>query len=210
MLAAVFLTACAPAAETISDPQAAMQTMVAATVAALPTRTEAPLAAASPAPATPTRKALPTFTPYPSLTAFPSFTPLPSPLASATLPIVAGAELNGVQGTPNFSCLITKQSPEDWEVYPPSGRELVVVWTVQNVGAKDWNNQEITIDFRGGERMVAKGTSPQLLEPIASGEAGILVLNFILPTRPNRYESRWALLRGRDPFCDFAFQVTIK
>ncbi|GAB4399073.1 MAG: hypothetical protein OHK0031_18450 [Anaerolineales bacterium] len=210
MLVSVFLTACAPAAESVSDPQAAVQTMVAATVAALPTRTSPPPTAASPASATPSRTLAPTWTPFPSLTPFPSFTPPPTPLASATLPLVGGAEMNGVQGTTNFSCFITKQKPEDWEVYPPSGRNLVVVWTVRNVGLKDWNNDEVTIDFRGGERMVAKGTTPQLLEPIPAGETGIIVLNFILPTVRNRYVSRWALMRGRDPFCEFTFQVTIK
>lgn len=209
MLASVTLAACAPEAETLPDVQAALQTIVAATVASLPTRTLPP-PTETPLRPTLTRTLAPTWTPFPSITPFPSLPPLPSPLPSATLPLTGGAELNGVQGTVNFSCFVAKQKPEDWEVYPPSGRNLVVVWTVQNVGLKDWNNDEVKLDFRGGERMVAKGSSPELLAPIPAGETGIIVLNFILPTQPNRYVSRWALLRGRDPFCEFTFQVTIK
>jgi len=208
-LAAVFFAACAPVAAPLADPQSAIETMVAATVAALPTSTSAPSQPAGVETSLPPTQ-LPTQTPFASITPFPSFTPVPSEVPSGTPTPDAGSEYNNIQGTPNFSCQITNQVPEDWKIYPPSGRLLTVVWEIKNVGVKDWNNQEVRLEFRGGERMVAKGTTPELSAPILAGETGVIMLTFILPTQINQYVSRWALMRGRDSFCEFSFQVNIK
>jgi len=106
--------------------------------------------------------------------------------------------------------MIIGQTPEDWTIYPPSGDNLTVAWRIRNIGAQNWDSNNVQIDFTGGTRMMPIGVRPTLTEAIASGQEGALLITFTLPTRRERYVTRWALTHGGQSFCDFAFQVNIK
>lgn len=204
----LFLLACAPAATPLSPGM--LETLVAATVQALPSPTAQPTATFTSVPTAqrPTATSWPTETTLPTIPPLPSLTPLPTdtPLPTATL---AGYNLGVRQGDANFACIVTAQNPSDSFV-ASSGQDIAVTWRIRNVGKRDWEKENIDVGYVSGQKMAIGGTRFDLANTIPAGQAGDIVITFEAPDKAGTYRTIWTLLRGSTPFCEFGFGLVVK
>ncbi len=213
MIGALLLPACAPSPGAgPQNPDAVVQTIVAATIAAIPSRT--PLPTAQP---TPTRLRLratdfPTLTPVSSITPIPptfTITPSLTLTASPTDMTLGGAEVGKVQGNNNYSCQVLAQKPDDWTNFKP-GYEFLVVWTIKNAGAKDWPVGSLDIIHVEGEKMFLNASHKESEIAVTSGDYADFSVWMKAPSKAGAYITRWALRRKDTIFCHFAFQIIVR
>lgn len=209
-LSLVLLAACAPPATPL--PPGMMETMVAATIQALPSSTPQPSATLTVEPTLerPTATDLPTETPLPSLTPMPTFT---STLTNTPIPTAtpAGYNFGKKQGDSSFGCVVVAQFPADgFEASP--GQDIAVTWRIQNVGSRDWAKESIDIGYISGEKMAIGGTLFDLSKTVPAGQVGDIMLTFEAPKNKNAgaYRTVWSLFRGSTPFCEFSFSLVVK
>ncbi|NCP85923.1 MAG: hypothetical protein CO094_05630 [Anaerolineae bacterium CG_4_9_14_3_um_filter_57_17] len=207
---ALTISACAPVV-TIDDPQVAMETMVAATIAALPTNTPPPSATMTRRPAQALFTPTPLFTPVPvfSITPVPSSTTEPSPTPSETDLPVGGGEVGKYQGHGNFACMVMGQKPIDWKKVK-ADKLLYVVWTIKNVGAKEWRQGALEIIYVEGTKMYEFGPSQELAYTIPPGDTRDIVVVLRTPKAGGDYLAGFGLQHGSDVFCDFRIGVSVR
>jgi hypothetical protein len=210
-LAAWLLAACAPPAVSTPDP-GLIETIVAATVQALPTNTPPPSATASPEP-TRTRPA-PTETateapPMPTLTPLPTLTPIPTQTQVPTATSPGGAEIGRIQGDANFACVVLSQNPPDGFQASP-GQDIPVSWRIQNVGKRDWEGHNMDYGYVSGNKMSIGGELFDLGQDIKTTQTGEIVVVFEAPKKSGDFKTTWALFRGKTAFCEFSFSLTVK
>lgn len=214
------LVACAPVAATPSDEM--IQTIVAATLEAMPTSTQLPTQTASPEPSeTPeaTATQAETATPEASATSLATITPLATasiqpPATSTRAPTLASGGGGGVIATrtptnPNYSCIILSQNPANYLEFK-SGDDVTVTWQFSNVGLRDWEKENIDIGYISGQKMAIGGTLFDLPQTIRSGQVGEVELTFEAPDKEGTYVTNWALFHGTTPFCWFSFSLVVK
>lgn len=217
VIASIFFSACSPNPSP-AQPAAnvdALATAIAATIQALPSNTPWPTYTPSVSPTRlpptdfPTSTLPPTIRPLSSLTSEPTITPSISPT------IDGGSELNKPQGDANYGCHVLGQRPEDWTIFNP-GQTVSVVWRISNVGAKDWTQDTVVLQYIDGVKIAVYGQKQQLLSPVKAGGVATVVLVIKVPEKkasdkPGNYlVSTWGLARGSKIFCKFAFQLTVK
>jgi len=206
----VLLSACAPAAPAIDDPQAAMQTMVAATVAALPSKTlPAATSTSTRRPVLPTPTEFLTATPIFTLTPVPSGTASPFPSPSETDLPIGGAEVGQYQGKGNYACMVMNQKPGDWTKVK-ADKLLYVVWTIKNVGAKEWRKGGLEIIFRSGDKMYEYGPDQEFPYTVAPGDSRDIVIVLRTPKKGGDYRAEFGLRRGDEVFCEFRIGVSVR
>lgn len=192
----------------MDDPQAALQTVVAATVAALPSNT--------PRPNTPTRRPLlPTATDFFTATPIFTLTPVPSETATLTptaaetdLPI-GGGEVGLYQGKGNYACVVMGQKPGDWSKVK-ADKLLYVTWTIKNVGAKDWNRDGMDIVFVSGEKMYEYGPEQGFPYIVTPGDSRDIVVVLRTPKKGGDYRAEFGLRRGDEVFCRFRIGISVR
>jgi hypothetical protein len=209
---AVLLTACAPVAEPVIDPQQMLETMVAATVAALPTQTPLPTAIFSPTSTNPPPTEAFTETPLPTIPPLYTHTPTlapasETPLASPTP--AGGAEIGKRQGNENYGCVVVGQRPEDF-IKVSYGQDVPVAWRIQNIGVKDWSTDSIDMAYVSGQKMSIGGSRFDLSTSVESGQMGDIIVKFEVPKNNGEYATTWGLYRGETLFCEFTFRIVVK
>lgn len=197
-IVAVLLGSCAPA------PQVApigIETIVAATYAAISAQTAAAQPVNSPTPentATPTKTVIPTVTlTYTPTFVLPSITPSPTntPLPSAT--------------PGRFDCAFVSQSPRNGTVFSPR-EEFKLLWSVKNTGVKKWVQSDVKYFFVSGDKF-HKREIYGLPENTDYGEEATLRIDMVAPKAPGSYKTTWAMRRGLNHvFCETTFKFTVK
>ena len=205
----LLLNACSPMIAT--QPPGMLETMVAATVNALPSSTVLPTTTSTLAPTIvrPTLTDLPTTTPLPTIPPLPTVTPLPTstevPMATTT----ASGPIIKRQGDANFACAVLSQLPANY-LQASSGQDIPVAWRIRNMGERDWEKENIDIGYISGQKMAIGGTRFDLSKTIRAGDVGDIILTFEAPDKAGTYTTVWALFRGSNPFCEFSFSLVVK
>jgi hypothetical protein len=209
-----FLAACAPGGS--PDP-GAIETIVAATVEALPSATDLPTVTPSLEPS-PT---VPSATPTSSPTTGPTNTPQPTatfenpptrtPFPTSTRALGGGGIIlpTWTPSNPDFLCVIVSQSVANYPTLKPR-EDVKVTWVIRNVGQSDWGEENIDIGYISGQKMAVGGTLFDLAATIGTGQSGEIQLIFEAPTEPGTYVTNWSLFRGKTPFCGFSFGLIVK
>jgi hypothetical protein len=206
----VLLVACTSVGT--SMPEGMLETMVAATIQALPSLTLQPAATLTVEPTLerPTATDLPSETPPPSLTLMPTFTPTltDTPIPTAT---PAGYNFGKKQGDAKFGCVVLAQFPADgFEASP--GQDIAVTWRIRNIGSRSWDKESTDIGYVSGEKMAIGGTLFDLSKTVPAGQIGDIMLTFEAPKNKGAgtYRTIWSLFRGSTPFCEFSFSLVVK
>lgn len=195
----LILTGCGPALPTqIVDPGSLVQTIVAATVAVLPTSTLAPtrtpevqinlamgVSTESPSNLYSTSTPIPTLTPL----SFPTNTP------GATLPASAK---NG--GKVMYSCEELVLKPERGaQVYP---HELIqMVWKVENTGTAVWYEKDVKFMFIAGDKIYKEVSESELGYSVYPDARIRVQVMLVAPQEPGRYSAAWGLKMGEHLIC---------
>ena len=211
----LFLAACAPSGGA-PDP-GAIETIVAATVEALPSATDLPTFTPSvePSPTVPsaTPSASPTTGPTntPQATATPENPPTRTPFPTSTWVSSGGGILlpTWTPSSPDYRCVIVSQSVANYPTLNP-GDDIKVTWVISNVGKIDWYEENIDFGYVSGQKMAIGGTLFDLASTIRVGESGEVQLTFEAPADPGTYVTNWSLFRGDTPFCGFSFGLVVK
>lgn len=203
------LTACAPALS--PPPDGFLETVIAATVQALPTNTPYPTAEPTFTPLPP-RAAQPadefTPTPFVSITPFPTFTLTPTLTETPTE--VGVASRQGVyQGTGNFACMVMDQKPVNWTRFRP-GTQVNAAWTVKNVGALEWKQKHVSIVYEQGTKIYAHKQEQELAFTVQPGETRDIIVALRMPEKGGDYHVTFGLQRGGDIFCRLIIGVSVR
>lgn len=211
LLLLVLVGACAPSEQPLSADggAGAIETMIAATIQAMPTNTTYPSRTAKP-----TQKL--------SATPSPTDTPIPTlpRLATPTLPqpenILTPGFTNNLYwdytATPvNFSCIVERTVPEWGEIIKP-GYDFRAEWKVRNVGAKHWSAYDFNLVYITGDHMHNPGNKEKpLLFNVYVKDKILLYVQLTAPKEIGLYSAYWGLKstkKGSEPFC--VFSVTIR
>lgn len=205
-LSLLFLLACAPVAT--PPPQDLLLTIVAATVQALPTNTAYPTNTATPRPTRLPPTEIFTATPLVTLTPFPSITPT-STITETPTDVPVAAKLGKYQGSGNYACMIMGQKPDNWSKIRPDTL-VYVVWSVKNVGGKDWKKGGIDIVFKSGSKLYEYGPSRELSFDIPVGDTRDIVVVIRAPKVGGDYQTSWSLQRGDNKFCELVFNLSVR
>ena len=197
-IVAVLLGSCAPA------PQAApigIETIVAATYAAISAETAAAQVSFSPTPqdtATPTVTLVPTSTLTPTPTFIvPSLTPIPTMTLSPT-------PLPG-----RFACAFVSQSPKNQTVFSPH-QEVKLSWTVTNIGSKEWIQADVKYFFLRGDKFYKREVYG-IPYNVVTGNDVVMKIDLVAPRDPGSYEMIWAMRRGlNNVFCERTFKFKVE
>jgi hypothetical protein len=205
------LAACIPEGPAGVNPQIVMDTMVAATVGALPSATFQPTSTVTlePTEIRPSPTELPTETPPPTVTPLPTWTPIPTETIAPTATSAGGPEIGKRQGNANFACIVLSRTPQG--IFEASfGQDIPVAWRIKNVGARDLEKENIDIGYISGQKMAIGGILFDLAETIPAGETGDVIITFEAPKTAGSYTTTWALFRGSNSFCQFSFSLVVK
>jgi hypothetical protein len=206
----LLLASCAPGVRAL-DSQSALETMVAATVRALPTLTPARSSTATITPISvrPTSTMVwdietPSSTPgaMPSLTPFPSLTSPPATYRPVR--ITPGPR----QGDYLYACRVLSYNPANYYNISP-GQKFTVTWSVKNDGQLEWDLNSIDVAFRSGEKMTIAGDRFDIPGTVASGASMTVSITMTAPNKPGEYSNTWSLARGDSFFCKFSFRVHV-
>lgn len=207
----LLLASCAPGARAL-DSQSALETMVVATVRALPTLTTVRIATATTTPTAvrPTSTIMvwdietPSSTPgvIPSLTPFPSLTSPPATRRSVR--ITPGPR----QGDYSYACRVLSYNPINYYSISP-GQRFTVIWSIKNDGKIAWEVNDIDVVFRSGEKMAVAGERFDIPATVPSGASMAVSITITAPNKPGEYSNTWSLARGDNSFCNFSFRVHV-
>ncbi len=178
-----------------------VETIVAATYAAISAETARAQALITP---TATDTATPTKTSTPTSTA--TYTPtyiIPSMTPSATI-------TQTPTNTPGiFDCAFVSQSPKNGTVFSPR-EEVKLSWVVKNIGAKEWIQSDVKYFFLRGDKFY-KREIYGLPYNTATGQEVELRIDLVAPKEPGSYEMIWAMKRGQNHvFCETTFKFTVE
>jgi len=211
--AALLLTGCAQLMPTPYPTMVpgAVDTFVAQTIAALPTRTASdtptatltPTSSPTPTPAftdtaTPTETSLPptaTFILWPTPTFSPVILPSPIPTRAAT-------------ATPaSYQCQLISQTPKNGTQFKPNA-DFDAIWKVKNTGAKKWDKSETDYAYLSGTKM-HKQALYDLPVTVWPGETVQLIVDMTSPAKEGQYTTTWSLKRGNAVFCTFTLTINV-
>jgi len=219
LVGALLLAACVPAAAPAQDPKALIETIAAATIAALPTNTPYPTATASftrdPAftalPDASNITTVPTLTPFPTLTPWPTL-PLPSTLASN--PINGSGNYILYTATPEtWKCDMRHLSPAQGTTYAPRNG-FRAEWRIFNIGGKIWKTDSVRVKYLGGTSMQndpAQRNEFFIPDAIYPGDKILVHIAMTSPKEPGEYSSFWGLVNDKDQvFCTFGMMIHVQ
>ncbi|PKN93283.1 MAG: hypothetical protein CVU44_10345 [Chloroflexi bacterium HGW-Chloroflexi-6] len=202
----LIVTACAPAAT--PAPEGMLETIVAATVQALPTITPLPTGTETPRP---TRlPPTPIFTPTPgvSVTPFPTFTLTPT-LTETPTEVGVAARQGVYQGSGNYACMVMNQKPTNWSKFEP-GTLIYATWTVKNVGAKEWGKGDLDVVYQSGTKTYEYGPKQELSITVKPGETRDIVIVVRAPSSGGDYLTTYGLERGDNLFCQLIMGISVR
>jgi hypothetical protein len=201
---AVFLTSCIPGPVAQSADAPNIETIVAATYAAISAQTKVAEALFT---ATPENTPTATNTPLPptvTLTFTPTFvistaTPIPTNTAVVT---------NTPDLPPDFKCEFLKSTPENGSTMgPKNGFDWVP--KVGNRGTEDWKASDIEFVYVSGDKF-SLAKKYNLWKDVPVGKNIELGVDMIAPKEKGTYSTTWALKRGDRYFCQITLKIIVK
>jgi hypothetical protein len=203
----LFLLACAPTAVT-PPPEGYLETMVAATVQALPTNTPYPTGTSTPRGTRPTATDIFTPTLAVSLTPFPTFTFTPT-LTETPTEMGIAARQGVYQGSGNFACMVMDQKPVNWSKFAP-GTLIYATWTVKNAGARDWEKNGLDIVYVNGERIYEYAPKQKLAFDVPAGQTRDIVIVVRAPKTGGDFRTTFGLQRSDNTFCQLIIGISVR
>jgi len=202
LILSFILSACTSAPE---QPLIPVETVFAATYAAIQAKTAAAMPSNTPTPID-TRR--PTLTPYPSATTYvliltqtftPTITITPSP-----------TNVTSGSGTVLYACEFLGQLPDS--TYTAKPDEVIRwVWTVRNIGTTRWYPDSMFVAYANGAKIYAGKDKKFPLKTAANvGETGEFTIRLRAPKEPGKYTTVWALKKGIHNFCYATLVVNVK
>jgi hypothetical protein len=204
IIAALALTACAPAGPSADQIQAQIQTSVAMTVASQNTQT----AEAQPAAAetdTPAATPANTDTPIPVPTLGPLLT---FPTATAVVVSGGGGGGGGSVASLAYSCDQVDWRPLDGSVFFP-GEHFLVKWTLLNNGTKQWCEGGTCsggpdLRFTSGTNFLAPLTGPIQVPSLKPHQTYVVpTMGGVAPKKPGSYVMYWKLEDMQNSTCAY-------
>ncbi len=191
----LLFSGCTPVAE---QPYVPVETIVAATYAAISAQTAAarPPNTSTPLPATPTRRPS-TITPTPTTTfVLPSFTPI---FTQTSTPEPTATNVTSGSGSVLYACNILSLSPEN--VYQvKANQDFFWKWEVENIGTTAWDPDTVKITYTGGTQLARDKRFP-LNERTQPGKIAYFKIKMRAPKEPGTYDTTWALRKDIHMFC---------
>ena len=202
IVACVVPTVGSPSVPTL-DPGAA-GTFIAQTVVAAGTRTAAAMPSLTPTPTlTPIQN---TETPEPTFTSTVIFIlSSPTPLVIPTFTL---ANTGGGSSSDNFACRITKVSPPNGSRFN-SRDDFDAVWTVTNIGRKNWDRNAIDYVYSSGDKL-HKVEGYDLSKNVKTGESLDLGVDMQAPKNSGTYTTTWTMRSGDKKFCTMTLTIVVK
>ena len=198
--AALLVSACAPT----PPPYVPIETIVAATYAAISAQTEAarPPNTPTPLPPTPTRPvgtatATPTAT-FVLASITPTFTPSSTPEPTATT-LVSGS------GNLSYSCIILSSSPTSVSRVK-TGSEIQWALQIENSGTSRWDPKDVEVRFSGGTNLASKKAF-EISGPAKPGQNITIKIKLNAPKEPGVYTTTWVLKKGIHQFCNMDLEI---
>ena len=205
----LLLVSCMPVVVTPSPDL--LETLVAATIQALPTLTPQPSATLTPLPThtrispTPTE----TETPLPTLTPMPTFTDTPTATLTSVPTSASGPEVGKPQGDANFSCVVLGRVPEG-VVKGKARHDVNVIWRIRNTGQNEWRTDSIDYGYLSGQKMSVGSMLFDLHTTVKPRQEVDINVRFELPEKAGTYTTKWAIFHGKTGFCEFSFTAVVE
>ncbi len=208
-LSLFLLASCMPVVVTPSPDL--LETLVAATIQALPSLTPQPTATLTALPThtrvspTPTE----TETPFPTLTPMPTFTETPTATLTRVPTSASGPEVGKPQGDATFSCVVLGRVPEG--IFKGKPRtDVNVIWRIRNTGSEEWRTDSIDYGYLSGQKMLVGSTLFDLHTTVKPRQEVDINIRFELPQKAGTYTTKLAIFRGKTGFCEFSFTVVVE
>jgi hypothetical protein len=132
----------------------------------------------------------------------------PIVLATATktnIPYTGGGGVVATVNTYVDQGKLTSQNPRDGIVLSP-GVDFDAVWTIKNIGRRDWNDQFYFMYVAGNPEGVSFDHG--MLPATKMGDAVTVTVDMVAPHEPGTYTSQWALVNDT-AVKFFKFYITI-
>ena len=204
LVAALAISGCTPSVP--QQPYIPVETIVAATYAAISAQTEAarPPDTPTPFPATATRRPS-TPTPTPTVTyVLPSITPTFTP---SITPEPEPTNVTSGSGTVLYSCKILSLSPEN--VFRVKANESFSwVWRVKNVGTTRWDADDVEAFFSGGEQF-SKSRRFNISQGVKPDSTTTVEIEMKAPSAAGAYTTTWSLRKGIHYFCYAQLEIEV-
>lgn len=208
-LSIFLLASCMPVV--VTPPPDLLETLVAATIQALPTLTPQPTATLTALPTqtkvspTPTE----TETPFPTLTPMPTFTETPTATLTRVPTSASGPEVGKPQGDAKFSCVVLGRVPEGVIKGKPR-TDVNVIWRIRNTGSEAWRTDSIDYGYLSGQKMLVSSALFDLRETVKTRQEVDINIQFELPEKAGTYTTKLAIFHGKTGFCEFSFTAVVE
>jgi len=169
------------------------------------------VAAARTAAAIPSSTATPTLTPTRN-------TPTSTPTATSTVIFILStptrriptdANLGGSgSSSDNLACQITRVTPPNGSSFS-SRASFTVVWSVKNIGKKNWDRSSVDYLYSGGTK-IHKVSGYDLPENVKRGNTIELAVDMRAPKGAGTYSTTWIMQQGDTTFCPMSFTVIVQ
>ncbi|MHC1784731.1 MAG: NBR1-Ig-like domain-containing protein [Anaerolineaceae bacterium] len=127
------------------------------------------------------------------------------PTATKTRIIYSGGAAAPTVNTYVDQGQLVYQNPTDGTVLAP-GQDFDAIWTIKNIGRRDWNDQFYFKYLTGTPEGVL--FDHDMLPKVARGDSVTVTVDMIAPQEPGTYTSQWGLVND-DAIVFFKFFITI-
>lgn len=157
--------------------------------------------------------AMPTDTPTPTLeptatstaTLEPSPTQIPPTTTNTRIPATATATKTPTPG--NYACQVVSVSPASSSKLKTS-EDFDMIWTVKNIGLKDWEVGTLDLKYDSGEKMQKYGDIFDVNTLVETGKEIKLVVDMVMPSTTGSYTATWKLLWNGSTLCTLPISLT--
>ena len=204
LVVVIALSGCSPATPA---PYVPVETIVAATYAAISAQTQAARPPNTPTPPPPTATHPPsTDTPTPTVTFV--ISTLTPPATSTPTPEPTRTNVTSGSGTVLYSCNINSTSPANGAELK-AGQDFLWVWQVQNTGTTTWKPDTLKVVYDSGEQLSAKNSfsTDDVTKP---GDVTQIKLKMHTPKAPGTYRTIWFLRKEIHSFCYVELKIIVK
>lgn len=150
---------------------------------------------------TPTLEPTPTHTP----TLMPSPTQVPPTATNTRVPATATATFTPTPG--NYTCQVTNISPA-LGAKLKTGEDFDMVWTVKNIGLKNWDVGTLDLKYDSGEKMQTHGDVFDINTLVETGKEINLIVDMVMPGSTGSYTATWKLLINGSTLCNLPISLT--
>lgn len=183
-----------------------VETIVAATYAAISAQTAAARPPNTPTPLPPTATHRPgTATPLPSATfVLSTFTPFAT---STSTPEPTATNVISGSGTAFYICNILSISPEN--VYRvKANQDFTWAWQIENIGTTVWEPDSAKFVYMGGAQLSNK-TDVRLNDRTKPGQITYFSIKMHAPREPGTYTTTWAMRKNIHTFCYAKLKIEV-